>query len=455
MQPLILLGALAAAAFALTRRKDEAPAQQAPAPNPALLQQPPAQTPGQAQPGGFVLDAARVASEAMATNTPGPMRAAADRLEQAGYAHAAAELRKMAGKLEAMTEPGSPANEKLKKLGMLARDNGMAPELVTEVERILETEGDPNVLEKWAAKLETHQPPYPNSGRALRAKASAIRLQQGAGGAMKEIEKVLEPEKAKEREAALDARDARSPGQPTAATTPTQTEGPAATQARADKVSEDASARGADEPAKTEAMAKAASAAAKAAEAARTADPEKLADAARDAAEAAKAAMSPEAQQKAHGAATAAREAIETGDPAKAREAATKVVEAAEEVVANKNPDDPAESERARLAALVATEIRTAAPWQENKKLIAQYQVAEGGTPTRRGRAGVVDGLYGPRVAFALMRYMQKVPAPRYWPKAEPSRSKAKSAWQQMVKEGNVTVGALEGARAPVSLAAE
>ena len=452
MQPFILLAALGAAAFALTRRKDdETPhAATAQVPNPALLPQPAPQTQAPAPTPGIVLDAAAIVREAMATNTPGPMRQAADRLEQAGYAQAAAELRKMAAKLEAMTQPGSPASEKLKKLGMLARDDGMAPELVTEVERILETEGDPAVLEKWAAKLETHTPPYPNSGRALRAKASAIRLQQGAGGAMKAIEKVLEPEKAAEREAAIDAR---SPGQPSAS--PVATEGPAATQARADKVTEDASAASTQEPAKTETVAKAASAATKAAAAVATADPEKLRDAARDAAAAAADTMSPEAREKAHSAATAAREAIETGDPAKAAEAATKVVEAAEEVVANKNPTDPAESERARLAALVATEIRTTAPWQENRKLIAQYQVAEGGTPTKRGRAGTVDGLYGPRVAFALMRYMQKVPAPRYWPKAEPSRSKAKSQWQQMLKEGSVTVGALEDARSPMSLAAE
>lgn len=457
MQPLLLLGGLAAAAFLLTRRKDDAPGQGAAAanvPNPALLPGAAPATPG-APAQGIVLDAAAIVRDAMATNMPGPMRAAADRLEQAGYALAADKLRAMAAKLEAETAPGSASSEKLEKLGKVATSDGMPPELAAQVERILLTEGDPGVLEHWAAKLE--ELGHVKAGAALRAKATAIRVQQGAGGAMREIEKVIEPEKAKEREAALDAHS-RSPGQPTTPTpsaTPTATEGPATTKARADKVSEDAAAQSKTDPTQAAAAEKAASAAKKAAEAVATADAEKLEEAAREAAEAAASSVSPEAREKAHGAAAAAREAIETGDPNKAAEAATKVVEAAEEVVANKNPTDPAESERARLAALVASEIRTKGCWNEDRKLVAQYQVAEGGTPTKRGRAGIVDGMYGPRVAFALMRYMQKVPAPCYWPKAEASRSKAKAEWQQMVKEGNVTVGALENARVPTSLAAE
>ena len=457
MQPLLLLGGLAAAAFFLTRRKDEAPAQApAPVPNPALLPGAapatvPGVAPGETAPGGFVLDAAAVVRDAVATNMPGPMRAAADRLERAGYAQAADKLRAMAAKLEAETAPGTAASEKLEKLGKVATQDGMPPVLAAQVERLLLQEGDPSVLEHWAGQLE--QLGHAKAGAALRAKATAIRIQQGAGGAMREIEKVIEPEKAQERAAATDAR---SPGQPSATpATPTATEGPATTKARADKVSEDAAARSQQEPSEARAAEKAASAASKAAEAVATADAEKLAAAARDAAEAAASSMNPAAREKAKSAATAAREAIETGDANKAAEAATKVVEAAEEVVANKNPTDPAESERARLAALVANEIRTKGCWNEDRKLVAQYQVAEGGTPTKRGRAGIVDGMYGPRVAFALMRYMKKVPAPCYWPKAEASRAKAKAEWQRMVKEGNVTVGALESARVPMSLAAE
>ena len=85
--------------------------------------------------------------------------------------------------------------------------------------------------------------------------------------------------------------------------------------------------------------------------------------------------------------------------------------------------------------------MRATKPGQEDRGLVMRFQEAEGGTKTRRGRAGLADGFYGPKTAIALKAYMPKVPAPRYWPRAEPSRSRAKAQWRQMVDEGKVAVG--------------
>jgi hypothetical protein len=379
------------------------------------------------------LDVGAMVRQAMATNMPGPMREAAERLEKAGYPNAARELRKAASMVEAANAPGSPTAERLKKLGVSSLDAGMSQDLADQVQGLLQRESDPKKLEGWAGVLE--QQNYPNSARALRAKATAIRIKQGAGGAMREIEKVLDPEKAKEREAAV-----TSPGwqDPNTGQTKTNTE----TEAKADKVTEDATEAQGANPAVDRALGAAASAAAKAAEAAEKGDANKLAEAANEAAEAAAASLDETTRKKASDAVKATREAVETGDKSKANEAAAKIVDAAEAAVTDLSGSKPGpKSESERLAHEVAANLRATKPGQEDRGLVMRFQEAEGGTKTRRGRAGLADGFYGPKTAIALKAYMPKVPAPRYWPRAEPSRSRAKAQWRQMVDEGKVAVG--------------
>jgi hypothetical protein len=87
------------------------------------------------------------------------------------------------------------------------------------------------------------------------------------------------------------------------------------------------------------------------------------------------------------------------------------------------------------LAQAVADDIRAKGCWHENRDLVKQFQHAV------YPAAGAVDGFYGPQVALVMAKYISKVPAPCYWPKAPTDRARAKAQWARMVKEANVNVG--------------
>jgi hypothetical protein len=95
------------------------------------------------------------------------------------------------------------------------------------------------------------------------------------------------------------------------------------------------------------------------------------------------------------------------------------------------------------LATAAANEIRTKKCWNEDRSKINAYQVARGGSSTVAGFAGKADGMYGPTVALDLMKFLPMVPAPCYWPSAEPARTNAQKDWANLVKTGRVTIGGL------------
>ena len=86
-------------------------------------------------------------------------------------------------------------------------------------------------------------------------------------------------------------------------------------------------------------------------------------------------------------------------------------------------------------AQAVADDIRAKGCWHENRDLVKQFQRLV------YPAAGSVDGFYGPQVALVMAKYLPKVPAPCYWPKAPASRARAKADWARMVKQANVNVG--------------
>ena len=101
-------------------------------------------------------------------------------------------------------------------------------------------------------------------------------------------------------------------------------------------------------------------------------------------------------------------------------------------------PGAPSIDDRARLAAqAAAADIRAKGCWHENRDLVKEFQRIV------YPAAGEVDGFYGPAVALAMAKYLPKVPAPCYWPKAPADRARAKADWQRMVRQANVNVGRL------------
>ena len=67
---------------------------------------------------------------------------------------------------------------------------------------------------------------------------------------------------------------------------------------------------------------------------------------------------------------------------------------------------------------------------KEDKELVRLFQTQERST----GRyAGVIDGLYGPKSAVALMAYNFVPPRPKYWPKNQAEAKLAKDAYRKLL----------------------
>lgn len=315
-------------------------------------------------------------------------------------------------------------------LTQYALDPGMPSDLAGQVARVLSAEGDPTKLDGWASQLD--QLGFPKAAQALRAKSSALRAVQGAGTALGRINDVLT-------------------NQPTG--TPGISPDPAQVRQQAQNVVTQAAQVATQQPTATDAAAAAARAAAAAARAATTGNPDDVQRAAKEAATAASTVMSPIAQSKASAAVIAAQTAIATGSPTAAVEAASKAAEAASQVLqdatkivvpapapmpgASTAPTAPGDADARALAQLVAADIRAKGCWHENRDLVKQFQQLV------YPAAGTVDGFYGPSVAIAMAKYLPKVPAPCYWPKASADRTKAKADWAAMVKNANINVGRL------------
>jgi len=366
--------------------------------------------------------------------------------------------------MPASTTPVVPSLDQAQQmLAQYALDPGMPPDLAAQVARVLSAEGDPDKLDSWAAKLD--QLHFPKAAQALRAKASALRAVQGAGTALGQISNVL----------------ASTPGG--ASTAPVDT---TAIRDRARDIIARAAQLATQQPAATDAAAAVSRTAAAAARAATTGIAGDMQTASQEAAHAASTVVSPIAQSKASVAVVAAQAAIASGSPAAMADAANKVLDVAAQVLKDARaaagtappspvpsspfpmpgapapmptapfpmpgvpapsaapppmpsaPGGPSIDDRARLAAqAAAADIRAKGCWHENRDLVKEFQRIV------YPAAGEVDGFYGPAVALAMAKYLPKVPAPCYWPKAPADRARAKADWQRMVRQANVNVGRL------------
>ena len=372
--------------------------------------------------------------------------------------------------MPASTTPVVPSLDQAQQmLAQYALDPGMPPDLAAQVARVLSAEGDPDKLDGWAAKLD--QLHYPKAAQALRAKASALRAVQGAGAALGQINSVL----------------STPPG--VAPSTPVDT---TAIRDRARDIIARAAQLATQQPSATDAAAAVSRTAAAAARAATTSSSGDMQVASQEAAHAATTVLSPVAASKASVAVVAAQAAIASGSPAAIADAANKILDVAAQVLKDAAkaaataqpgapmpsapfpmpsaapgpggfapsapfpipgvparsvapaptpgapPAGPSIDDRARLAAqAAAADIRAKGCWHENRDLVKEFQRIV------YPAAGEVDGFYGPAVALAMAKYLPKVPAPCYWPKAPADRARAKADWQRMVRQANVNVGHL------------
>jgi hypothetical protein len=313
-----------------------------------------------------------------------------------------------------------------------AMDPGMPTALAEGVAGALVKEQDPAKLDGWADQVETLG--FPNSAKALRAKAASLRALKGAGAALQKIDDII---KDKPEEPAPSAPAVRDKARET--------------------VQKAAEVAAAQQPALTEAAGKAAEAATAAARAATTGDPVEVEKAATKAAEAAAAVLSPVGQSKAATAVAAATEAVAEPTPeniqkaaAAATDAATQAMtDAATQIVQPGGPTGPApvlavepppapvlDPAIVQLAERVAADVRAKGKWKEDRALVKQFQLAD-------PAAGKADGLYGPKTAITLSKYVSKVPAPLYWPSSPTTRDAAKADWAELVAQGGFTVGRL------------
>lgn len=81
-------------------------------------------------------------------------------------------------------------------------------------------------------------------------------------------------------------------------------------------------------------------------------------------------------------------------------------------------------TEQQKLAEALAAHIETTTRGSENKQLVRRFQEGEGGA------AGNIDGLYGPKTAKALGKYVVPPPTPLYWPRSVPL-AQSKADWQK------------------------
>jgi hypothetical protein len=357
-------------------------------------------------------------------------------------------------------------------LAQYALDPGMPPDLAGQVVRVLSAEGDPDKLDGWAAKLD--QLHYPKAAQALRAKASALRAVQGAGAALGQINSVLST--------------------PPSGTAPSASVDTTGIRDRARDIIARAAQLATQQPSATDAAAAVSRTAAAAARAATTNSSGDMQTASQEAAHAASMVLSPVAASKASVAVVAAQAAMASGSPAAIADASSKILDVAAQVLKDAAkaaasatspapipampfpmpgapppapsapaqaapfpmpmpsiptpsvapmpsapaPGGPSIDDRARLAAqAAAADIRAKGCWHENRDLVKEFQRIV------YPAAGEVDGFYGPAVALAMAKYLPKVPAPCYWPKAPADRARAKADWQRMVKQANVNVGRL------------
>lgn len=311
-------------------------------------------------------------------------------------------------------------------------DPNLPPAVAQQVAQALSTGTDPNALETAAAALASQG--YPLAAAALRAKAMMLRTSSTMATAMQSAQTVM------------------SPGFVPSIPTPS----PEQTAATAQQVVSQAQQTAAAAPHTTPAVTQAAQAATTAMQAAATQDPALAVQAAQEATAAANTALSQPAATQAAQATQTAAAAVLANDPQLAATAAHQAVQAAQTAVLTTNataqnapPPPPApvvpslDARLVTLAQAAADTVRTKGCWKEDRSKVLAFQQARGGTKTTPGNAGVADGMYGPTTALDMMNFLPKVPAPCYWPSDPTKRAAAQKDWQNLVKTGKVTVGAL------------
>lgn len=315
-------------------------------------------------------------------------------------------------------------------------DPNLPPSVAQQVAQALATGTDPNALETAASALAAQG--YPLAAAALRTKAMMLRASTSMATAMQTTQDILSQ-----------PGTVSSPGfvpQPT----------PAQTAATAQQVVQQAQQTAAQAPQTTPAVTQAAQAATTALHAAVTQDPGMAVQAAQQAASAANTALSQPAATQAATAMQTAAAAVLANDPALAATAAHQAAQAAQTAVlttnaaANNAPPPPPgppipamDPGLVALAAAAADTVRTKGCWKEDRSKVKAFQAARGGTASTPGNAGVADGMYGPTTALDMMNFLPKVPAPCYWPSDPTKRAAAQKDWQNLVKTGKVTIGAL------------
>jgi hypothetical protein len=314
----------------------------------------------------------------------------------------------------------------------------MPPELAAQLDQTLQAATDPTKLDELAAHLANSG--YPLAAGILRGAAMAMRAKESVADTARAVADAIS------QPAAAEAEPGPTPAQQTTAEARTVVE----------QISEIAKAA----PSLAPAAAEAAQAAQTAAAAAVHASPTEALEAAQQAAKAAESAMSSEAAEAAARAVEVAKEAILTQNPAAAQAAAALAVDSLRtatveleklrqnggNAIPEPSAPPPVESRAAELAAMVRENIKSAGCWKEDRNLVREYQAAEGGTATTRGRAGLADGMYGPTTALAMMSHLPKVPQPCYWPSDAKRKADAQRQWKELISAGKVTIGGQRGA---------
>lgn len=339
----------------------------------------------------------------------------------------------LAGGAFALSKLGKPSQASASTPPPGTLDPNLPPAVAQQVAQALATGTDPNALETAASALAAQG--YPLAAAALRSKAMMLRTASTMATAMQSTQDIMSP-----------GFVPQSPPAPT----------PAQTTATAQQVVQQAQQTAATAPGTTPAVTQAAQAATTAAHAAMTQDPGLAVQAAQQAASAANTALSQPAATQAATAMQTAQAAVLANDPALAATAAHQAVQAAQTAILTTNaaannapPPPPApaipglDPNLVALASAAADTVRTKGCWKEDRSKVKAFQAARGGTAKTPGNAGVADGMYGPTTALDMMNFLPRVPAPCYWPSDPTKRAAAQRDWQNLVKTGKVTIGAL------------
>lgn len=129
-------------------------------------------------------DPAAITNTALASKDPGTMKSAAAQLRSMGYNAAATQLDAAAEKL------GGAAPTKIAEVSKTIEPS-MGPELQTQLDKTLATEGDPARLTAMASTFEAQG--YPNAAKVLREKAASIHVSSEAADALRATDAVVNP----------------------------------------------------------------------------------------------------------------------------------------------------------------------------------------------------------------------------------------------------------------------